>query len=184
VLDRTAIVWSSDHGFFLGEHRFYDKRLMYEPSIRIPLMVRYPPRIKAGTSSDKMVLNLDLAPTLLDLAQVAPPSHFQGKNLMPLAERRDIAWREDWLYEYYEYPGNENVRPCRGVRTERYKYIHYFTEPEEFELYDLHADPGEMRNLYGDAVHADLTSKLAARLEALRRETGDHYVYVPTLTLE
>jgi len=184
VLDRTAIVWSSDHGFFLGEHRFYDKRLMYEPSIRIPLMVRYPPRIKAGTSSDKMVLNLDLAPTLLDLAQVTVPAHFQGKNLMPLAESRDIAWREDWLYEYYEYPGNENVRPCRGVRTERYKYIHYFTEPQEFELYDLKTDPSELHNLYADAPHADRARKLAARLEELRRETGDRYVYTPTVSVE
>jgi arylsulfatase A-like enzyme len=183
VLDKTAIVWSSDHGFFLGEHRFYDKRLMYEPSIRIPLMVRYPRRIKAGTSLDKMVLNLDLAPTLLDLAKVAVPAHFQGKSLMPLAESRSVAWREDWLYEYYEYPGFENVRPCRGVRTERYKYIHYFAEPEEFELYDLHADPGEMRNLHADPQHADLTSKLAARLEELRSETGDHYVYTPTVPL-
>jgi arylsulfatase A-like enzyme len=85
LLDRTAVLWSSDHGFFLGEHRFYDKRLMYEPSIRIPLMVRYPPRIKAGAVSDKMVLNLDLAPTLLEIAGVAVPSHFQGKGLMPLA---------------------------------------------------------------------------------------------------
>jgi len=183
VLDKTAVVWSSDHGFFLGEHRFYDKRLMYEPSIRIPLMVRYPLRIKAGTSVDKMVLNLDLAPTLLDLSSIAVPAHFQGKSLMALAAGRSVAWREDWLYEYYEYPGFENVRPCRGVRTERYKYIHYFAEPQEFELYDLHADPSEMRNLHGDPQHADLTRQLAARLEELRIESGDHYVYTPTVPL-
>jgi arylsulfatase A-like enzyme len=182
LLDQTAVLWSSDHGFFLGEHRFYDKRLMYEPSIRIPLMLRYPRQIKGGTVSDKMVLNLDLAPTLLEIAGIALPSHFQGKSLMPLTAQQQFAWREDWLYEYYEYPGYENVKPCRGVRTERYKYIHYFTEPQEFELYDLQTDPGEIRNLHGDPKYSALTAKLAARVEELRRETNDHYVYVPTVS--
>jgi arylsulfatase A-like enzyme len=181
ALDDTAIVWSSDHGFFLGEHRFYDKRLMYEPSIRIPLMIRYPSRIRSGTTSKRMALNLDLAPTLLDLVGVERPPHFQGKTLMTLAAKPDGAWRTDWLYEYYEYPGNEEVRPCRGVRTERYKYIHYFTAPEEFELYDLEVDPAEMHNLHGDPRHGDLARRLAARLAELRRETGDHYEYKPTV---
>jgi arylsulfatase A-like enzyme len=183
TFDETAIMWSSDHGFFLGEHRFYDKRLMYEPSIRIPLMMRYPPRVKAGTTSDKMVLNLDLAPTLLDLAKVPVPADFQGKSLMPLIEQPPSDWRQDWLYEYYEYPGFENVRPCRGVRTQRYKYIHYFTEPQEFELYDLETDSAEMHNLYGDLKYEDLTRRLAARIEELRRATDDHYVYTPTVLL-
>jgi arylsulfatase A-like enzyme len=182
LLDQTAVLWSSDHGFFLGEHRFYDKRLMYEPSIRIPLMVRYPRQIKGGTVSDKMVLNLDLAPTLLELAGLSIPRHFQGKSLVPLTAHQPPSWREDWLYEYYEYPGYENVKPCRGVRTERYKYIHYFTEPQEFELYDLQTDPEEMRNLHGDQKYALLTAKLAARMEELRRETNDHYSYVPTVS--
>jgi arylsulfatase A-like enzyme len=181
ILDDTLIVWSSDHGFFLGEHRFYDKRLMYEPSIRIPLMMRYPRRIRAGTASDRMALNLDLAPTLLELTRAPPQPHFQGKSLMQLIANPRAEWRTDWLYEYYEYPGNEQVRPCRGVRTERYKYIHYFTPPEEFELYDLETDPQEMRNLHGDPVHEPLARRLAARLEELRRETGDHYVYEPTV---
>jgi arylsulfatase A-like enzyme len=184
ILDDTAIIWSSDHGFFLGEHRFYDKRLMYEPSIRIPLMIRYPSRIRAGTASARMVLNLDLAPTLLDLVQLPPPAHFQGRSLMPLTANPDTPWRSDWLYEYYEYPGNEQVRPCRGVRTERYKYIHYFTAPEEFELYDLQSDPEEMHNLHGDPAHAQLSAQLAARLRQLREDTGDQYVYQPTVLLK
>jgi arylsulfatase A-like enzyme len=182
LLDQTAVLWSSDHGFFLGEHRFYDKRLMYEPSIRIPLMVRYPRQIKGGSVSDKMVLNLDLAPTLLEIAGLDVPSHFQGKSLMSLAAQQPLPWREDWLYEYYEYPGYENVRPCRGVRTERYKYIHYFTEPQEYELYDLQTDAGEIRNLHGDPKYSSLTTKLAARLDALRLQTNDRYRYVPTIS--
>jgi arylsulfatase A-like enzyme len=184
VLDRTAVIWSSDHGFFLGEHRFYDKRLMYEPSIRIPLMIRYPRRISAGAGSERMVLNLDLAPTLLDLAGIPVPPAFQGKSLLPLAADPRTPWRSDWLYEYYEFPGNEEVRPCRGVRTERYKYIHYFTQPEEFELYDLKIDPAEMHNLYGQAAFAQVSRTLAARLLELRHETGDHYVYQPTVLLK
>jgi arylsulfatase A-like enzyme len=183
-LDETAIVWSSDHGFFLGEHRFYDKRLMYEPSIRIPLMIRYPPRIRPRSGSKRMVLNLDLAPTLLDLVGLRPPDHFQGQSLMTLLADPQRAWRKDWLYEYYEYPGNQQVKPCRGVRTERYKYIHYFTEPEEFELYDLEQDPDELHNLHADPAHAALAGELAARLEQLRRETGDTYLYQPTVLLK
>ena len=183
-LEDTAVVWSSDHGFFLGEHRFYDKRLMYEPSIRIPLMIRYPRRIRAGAGSKRMVLNLDLAPTLLDLVGLTAPAHFQGQSLMGLLADPQRPWRSDWLYEYYEYPGAEQVKPCRGVRTERYKYIHYFTEPQEFELYDLKEDPEELHNLHGDAAHAGRTRELAARLEQLRRETGDTYVYQPTVLLK
>lgn len=180
ILDNTAIVLSSDHGFLLGEHHLYDKRLMYEPSIRVPLFVRYPRRVKADTKPDQMVLNLDMAPTLLDLACMKAPSFMQGHSVMPLAEGESIPWRQDWLYEYYEYPGFENVKPCRGVRTARYKYIHFFTEPQGFELYDLVSDPDEMNNLYGKPGYEALTKDMQARLERLRKETNDHYVYKPS----
>jgi len=179
VMDDTAVLWSSDHGFFLGEHRFYDKRLMYEPSIRVPMMIRYPRRIKGGTVSEKMVINTDIAPTLLDLVGAPIPSDFQGKSMMPLAEGKNIPWRTDWLYEYYEYPGFENVPPCRGVRTERYTYIDYFTQ-NAYELYDLRTDPEQMHNLYGDAKYEPVVAQLRKRLEELRHETNDTYVYEPT----
>ena len=180
VMDKTAILLSSDHGFFLGEHHFYDKRLMYEPSIRVPLMLRYPGVVPAGAKSSEMVLNLDLAPTMLDIAGLPVPSAMQGKSFLPLAEGHHIPWRKDWLYEYYEYPGFENVRPCRGVRTARYKYIHFFLDPQEYELYDLEKDPNETTNLYGKPGYEQLTAQLQARLEALRKETGDTFVYKPT----
>jgi arylsulfatase A-like enzyme len=180
-LDNTAIMLSSDHGFFLGEHTFYDKRLMYEPSIRVPMMIRYPPLIAAGTVREEMVLNIDAPVTLLDIAGLQPPQTMQGRSFLPLATGRSVSdWRKDWLYEYYEYPGFENVRPHRGVRTERYKYIHFFTEPQEYELYDLQADPNEDHNLYGEPGHEELIGRLRARLEELRRETGDNYVYHPS----
>jgi len=181
IVNDTAVLLSSDHGFFLGEHHLYDKRLMYEPSIRVPMAVSYPGRVKAGSTSDKMVLNLDLAPTMLEIAGVSIPSEMQGKSMMSLAEGKpDPAWRKDWLYEYYEYPGFENVRPCRGVRTERYKFIHFFLEPQEFELYDLHTDPDEMNNLYGKPEYAELTAHLKERLAALRAETKDTFEYKPS----
>jgi len=180
IENNTAVLLSSDHGFFLGEHHLYDKRLMYEPSIRVPMIVSCPGRVKAGATSDEMVLNLDIAPTLLEIAGVAVPAEMQGKSMMPLAEGKTMPWRKDWLYEYYEYPGFENVRPCRGVRTERYKLVHFFVEPQEFELYDLQTDPDEMNNLYGKPEFAELTAHLKERMNALRAETNDTYQYKPS----
>lgn len=179
-LDKTAVLLSSDHGFFLGEHHLYDKRLMYEPSIRVPMLLRYPGKVEPGATSDEMVLNLDMAPTLLQMARLPVPGEMQGKSMLPLAEGEKIAWRQEWLYEYYEYPGFENVRPCRGVRTMRYKYIEFFLDPKEYELYDLENDPGEMHNLYGKPGYEELAGHLQTRLEELRKETNDTYQYRPT----
>ncbi len=172
-LDDTVILHSSDHGYFLGEWRCFDKRFMHEPSIRTPAMIRYPKAFRPGTKVDQMVLNLDFAPTLLELAGVQVPEAMQGKSLVKLAQGKEGDWRQDWLYEYYDYPGAEQVRPHRGVRTTRYKYIHYFLAPEEFELYDLQEDPAETKNLFGSPQYAEVQSHLATRLEQLRKETGD-----------
>ena len=175
VLDDTAIIWTSDHGFFLGEWRMYDKRFMHEPSIRVPMFIRYPGLAKAGSSHQQMALNLDIAPTILDLAGAKVPQQMQGSSLVPfLKGTPPESWRKDWLYEYYEYPGPHEVRRHRGIRTDRYKLIHYWQAPEEFELYDLQKDPGELHNLYGDPRSAELTTHLKNRLEELRRETGDN----------
>jgi arylsulfatase A-like enzyme len=164
ILDDTAIVTGSDHGFFLGEWRLFDKRLMHEPSIRVPLMIRYPKRIPAGIVRDEMVLDTDLAPTFLDLAGVPVPEHFQGRSVLPLAQNAEPGFREAWYYEYFEWPNPEGVRPHRGIRTERYKLIHYPMEPQEFELYDLENDPGETQNVYNapryQGVQADLLKRL------------------------
>ena len=174
LLDDTAIMFSADHGFFLGEWRMYDKRFMHEPSIRVPMLVRYPRLIRAGTTSDRMTINTDIAPTFLELAGVRIPDHMQGRSLVPIFKGEEPAnWRKDWLYEYYEYPVPHNVRRHRGVRTERYKLIHYYDPPEDFELYDLQEDPGERRNLYGDARYAQLTKDLRQRIDELRKETQD-----------
>lgn len=180
ALDDTVVILTSDHGFFLGEWGLYDKRLMHEPSIRVPLLVRYPSVVKAGSTCDKAALNVDIAPTLLELAGVTTPMRTHGRSLVPLLKGETAnGWRTDWLYEYYEYPEWEHVRPHRGLRTERYKLIHYYKlpdfpgQPEEFELYDLQEDPGERRNLYGQPAYAALTRQLLDRIAQLRQETGD-----------
>ena len=179
-MDDTAIMFSSDHGFFLGEWRKYDKRFMHEPSIRAPMLIRYPRMVRAGATADQMVTNLDIAPTFLELAGVPVPQHMQGLSMVPMLKGEQPAkWRKDWLYEYYEYPGSHDVRKNRGVRTDRYKFIHYYEPPEEFEMYDLQEDPGELHNLYGDPRHAALARDLRRRIDELRRETADHYVFQP-----
>jgi arylsulfatase A-like enzyme len=170
-LEDTAIVLSSDHGYFLGEWRLFDKRLMHEPSIRVPMLVRYPERVRPGQVSDAMVLDVDLAPTLLDLAGVEIPKSMQGKSVLKAVGSHPELWRQEWLYDYYEYPGPELVKPHRGIRTTTHKLIHYYNDPEEFELYDLVNDPAEKHNLYGDPAHAAIQAELTARLERLLRET-------------
>jgi arylsulfatase A-like enzyme len=179
-LDDTVVILTSDHGFFLGEWGLYDKRLMHEPSIRVPFIVRYPALVKPGSACDKPALNIDIAPTLLELAGLSAPPATHGRSLAPLFKGETAEnWRKDWLYEYYEYPQWEHVRPHRGVRTERYKLIHYHKlpefpdAPEEFELYDLQKDPGEAHNLHGQPGYAALTRQLLDRITQLRRETGD-----------
>jgi arylsulfatase A-like enzyme len=170
-LDDTVIVLNSDHGFFLGEWGFYNKMYMHEPSIRVPLALRYPRRIRPGVVSDKMTLNLDVTPTLLELAGLKVPEWMQGRSLAPFMQGGEpSSWRKDWLYEYYD---NTFAPRNRGVRTERHKLIHYWEAPEEFELYDLQEDPGELHNLYGEAGSKELSKDLFQRMQELRHETGE-----------
>jgi arylsulfatase A-like enzyme len=173
ALDRTAIFYTSDNGFFTGEWKAFDKRFMHEPSLRVPMLVRYPKFIKPGTTVDAMILNIDIASTVLDLAGVTAPKTMHGRSFVSLLKGEKPEWRKDFLYEYYEFPGPHSVHKHRGIRTERYKYIHYFEEPQEYELYDLEKDPDEKVNLYGKADSADLTATLRKRLDELRKEMGD-----------
>ncbi|HEY2040953.1 MAG TPA: sulfatase/phosphatase domain-containing protein, partial [Edaphobacter sp.] len=151
-----------------GEWRCFDKRLMHEPSLRVPFMLRYPKRIHAGTVRNEMVLDIDIAPTLLDIAGVPTPSPMQGMSVLPLASQENPNFREEWYYEYYEWPNPEKVAPHRGIRTEQYKLIRYVMDPSEGELYDLKADPAERNNLYGMPAHVALQEHLNQRLEVLQ----------------
>jgi len=169
----TAVVYAGDNGFFIGEHHFFDKRFMYEESIRVPLLIKYSKLVKLGLVKPEMALNVDIAPTILDLAGIPIPGAMDGKSLKPVLEDKKTDWRKDFLYEYYEYPGPHSGRMNRGIRTERWKYIHYFKEPQEFELYDLKTDPHEMNNLIHEPGYRELIEKLRKRMEDLRKETND-----------
>lgn len=173
ILDDTAILHTSDHGYFMGEWRCFDKRFMHEPSIRVPLMVRYPKKVPAGVVREEMALgDLDIAPTVLDIVGIPTPASMQGKSLIPLAKNADPEFRKEWFYEYFEWPNPENVRPHRGIRTERHKLIHYNTvQPAQYEMYDLKSDPGEKNNLWNKPAHAALQKDLLARLDRLDAAT-------------
>ena len=173
LLDDTIIIYTSDQGFYLGEHGWYDKRFMYEQSLSTPLLVRYPKEIKPGTVVNEMVLNLDHAPTILDYAGLAIPSDMQGKSWRTLTTGNNIPWRDAIYYHYYEYPGPHMVKRHYGVRTDRYKLIHFYYDVDEWEMYDLKNDPDEMNSIYNDPKTADIQESLHARLEELRLEFGD-----------
>ena len=176
-LDQTVLMHTSDNGFFLGEWQRFDKRFMHEPSIRVPLLVRYPTLIKPGSHCEKMVINVDLAPTILDLAGVPAVKGLHGRSFKPLLAGEKVDWRKDWYYEYFEYPDtSHNVQKMRGVRTERYKLIHYYEPPprfaEAFELYDLQNDPEEKVNLQGRPAMKQVKEQLLTRMKELRAELG------------
>ena len=176
LAENTLVIYTGDNGFFLGEHGMFDKRLMYEPSIRVPLLVRPPGGIKPGqVDSTHMAINNDVAPTVLDYAGVTIPAAMNGhsRSWKPILEGRPVPWRESWMYEYEEYPGVHCAGKCRGVRTRDWKYIHYWEKPEGHELFDLRKDPEEMRNLAGDPAHQGKLAELQKELDRLRTETGD-----------
>lgn len=171
----TIVVYTSDQGFYLGEHGWYDKRFMYEESLSMPLVMRYPRKMKAGQISDEMVLNLDFAPTLLDFAGVNIPEEMQGNSFKSIAlGKKPDDWRKSMYYHYYEYPhGWHSVRRHYGIRTERYKLIHFYDDPDHWELYDLKQDPHEIKNIYHDPGSSEVVSDLKRQLVALQQRYGD-----------
>ncbi len=168
----TLVVYSSDQGFYLGEHGWFDKRFMYEESFRTPLIMRYPAFKKRGRI-DALVQNIDLAPTFLDYAGVAVPPEIQGLSLKPLLQQEQTSWRRALYYHYYEFPCEHDTRRHYGIRTSRYKLIHFYYDFDEWELFDLQKDPHEMHNLYGDPAYAQVTVTLKHQLDSLRRMYGD-----------
>jgi N-acetylglucosamine-6-sulfatase len=171
AMDNTVIVFASDNGFFLGEHGMGDKRAMYEESIRIPLLIRYPRLIKPGTLIEQMALNIDVCPTLLDLAGVPQLEATQGKSLRPLLRGRTSDWRSEFFYGYVEEKPFK-IPTIRGVRTTRWKYIEYPEINDIAELYDLKKDPYELHNLINDPASASTVKDMRSRLGRLMKETG------------
>ncbi|MDF1800623.1 MAG: sulfatase [Planctomycetota bacterium] len=169
LAEDTIVVYSSDQGFYLGEHGWYDKRWMYEESLRLPLILRWPGVVEPGRTDTHLVQNLDFAPTFLEAAGVSIPADMQGMSMLPIL-RGDRApeWRDSIYYEYFEV-GAHNVPRHYGVRTDRHKLIYYY-DTDEWELFDLVADPDELNNLAGRPRHAALRSQLEAELARLRAE--------------
>ncbi|MGH7481767.1 MAG: sulfatase family protein [Longimicrobiales bacterium] len=168
----TVVVYTSDQGFFLGDHGWFDKRWMYEESLRTPLIVRWPGTVPASSVNRDLVMNLDLAETLLDIGGARVPATMQGHSLLPLLRGRSPEdWRDEIYYQYFEYPGWHMVRRQYGVRTHRFKLIHFY-EVGEWELFDLARDPNELVSVYDDPAYADVRADLHARHSALRAEYG------------
>ena len=171
----TILVYTSDQGFYLGEHGWYDKRFMYEQSLRMPLVMRYPKEIKAGQVNHDMVLNLDFAPTFLDFAGVEIPGDIQGNSFRKLiTEDKHSNWRNSIYYHYYEFPqGWHSVKRHYGIRTEKYKLIHFYNDINEWELFDLENDSLEINNLYQEPGYAAVVVNLKQQLDSLRSFYGD-----------
>ena len=168
--DNTVLVYTSDQGFFLGDHGWFDKRFMYEESLRTPLMVRWPGKTKPGSRNTDLVMNLDLAETFLEMAGLPIATGMQGKSLVPVLKGSTPPdWRDAIYYQYFEYPGWHAVRRQYGVRTKTHKLIHYY-EIGEWELFDLERDPEELKSVYSDAAYAGVRKDLEARLASLREE--------------
>ena len=169
----TLVIYTSDQGFFLGDHGLFDKRFMYEESIRMPFLVRWPAVIKAETRSDAMALNVDFAPTLLEAAGLRPPADMQGRSLLSVLRGRTPSdWRGAMYYRYYHDPGDHNTRAHYGLRTRTHKLIHFWKK-DQWELFDLVKDPYELHNLYGERGFEGVTAALKQQLAQLKRELRD-----------
>ncbi|MBP7747401.1 MAG: sulfatase [Phycisphaerae bacterium] len=175
LTENTIVIYTSDQGFFLGDHGWYDKRFMYEEALRMPLLVRYPRAIKPGSVNEDLVLNIDFAPTFLDCAGVKPPAEMQGVSFQPLLSgQRPADWRTSMYYRYYENGhGEHQVLPHYGVRTRRHKLIHFLGGLDAWELYDLEKDPHELHNVYAEPAYASTVQELKAELARLQKQYGD-----------
>ena len=171
----TIVIYASDQGFFLGEHGWFDKRFMYEESLRMPFVIRYPEKIKPKTVIADVISNIDLAPTVLDMVGVDIPKEVQGKSFFKqLSGIPNTEWRQSMYYHYYEYPFWHHVQPHYGIRTDRYKLIHFYYDVDVWEFYDLENDPNELNNLIEDKSYQLLISNLKDELYSLKKEYGNN----------
>lgn len=171
----TIVIYTSDQGFYLGEHGWFDKRWMFEESYRTPLLIQWPGVIKPGSVNKDMVSNLDFAETFLDIAGVKVPSDMQGESMVSILKGKTPGnWRKEHYYHYYEYPASHMVKRHYGISTERYKLIHFYYDIDDWELFDIQADPNEMKNVYNDPTYANVKADLHKRLEKLRLKYKDN----------
>ena len=175
LLENTIIVYTSDQGFYLGEHGWYDKRFVFDESFKTPLLMAWPGHTKGGTRSDALVQNLDFAQTFLDAAGVKAPKDMQGESMIPLLTGNDKYWDRDAVYyHYYEYPAEHMVNRHYAIITQEYKLIHYYFAEDRWELIDRINDPLEMNNFYDDPAYADIRKELHSELDKIRNKYKDN----------
>lgn len=171
----TVVIYSSDQGFYLGEHGWFDKRWMYDQSLKTPLLVSWPGVIEAGTVNNELVSNLDFAETFIDIAGGQIPPDMQGSSLLPILKGETPSdWRKAHYYHYYEHPSEHVVQRHYGITTDEYKLMHCYYEMDTWELYDLKKDPQEMNNVYDQPEYAEVQAELHQGLESLRGQYGDN----------
>ena len=170
LLDNTLVVYTSDQGFYMGEHGWFDKRFMYEESMRTPLIMRLP----KGFDRKGDITEIDYAPTFLELAGVKVPEDIQGESLLPLLKgKKPAGWRKSLYYHFYEYPAEHMVKRHYGVRTDPYKLIHFYNDIDAWELYDLEKDPAEMHNVINDPAYSEVLADMQAELKKLQIQYND-----------
>lgn len=174
LAENTVVIYASDQGFYMGEHGWFDKRFMYEESFRTPFIMKYPGVIQPGSSVDKLIMNIDFAPTILDIAGVKTPKDMQGQSFLPVLKNKEYKWRDAVYYHYYEYPEPHHVAPHFGVRTSRYKLIRFYGPADFWEFYDLQNDPHEMKNLYNKKEYKKIIDQLKKKLNNLIKKYEDN----------
>ncbi|MEH6620561.1 sulfatase [Maribacter arcticus] len=174
LAENTIVIYTSDQGFYLGEHGWFDKRFIYDESFKTPLLVRWPNVVKPGSVENEMVQNLDFAQTMLEAVGIKPPNDMQGESLIPLLKGNKKDWTRDAVYyQYYEYPSVHMVKRHYGIVSKEFKLVHFYYDVDEWELYDRLNDPNEMNNVYNDPAYADTVKKLKKDLIALRIKYKD-----------
>ena len=171
--ENTIVVYTSDQGFYLGEHGWFDKRFIFDESFKTPLLIKWPRFIKPGSKNAQMVQNLDFAQTFLEAAGIKPPSDMQGESLLPILKGSGKNFRDAAYYHYYEYPSVHMVKRHYGIVTEKYKLVHFYYDIDEWELYDRTDDKNEMKNVYNDPKYAKIRAELHKKLSDLRIKYKD-----------
>ena len=173
LAENTIVIYTSDQGFYLGEHGWFDKRFIYNESFKTPLLVKWPGVIEPKTTNTQMVQNLDFAQTLLDVAEVKAPDDMQGESLVPLFKGETEGFRDAVYYHYYEYPAIHMVKRHYAIVTEEYKLVHFYYDVDEWELYDRKKDKNEMNNVYDDPAYAEIVKELTLKLADMRVKYKD-----------
>jgi len=168
------VIVTSDQGFYLGEHNFFDKRFIYEESIRMPFIVRYPDKIKAQSINNDVIANVDIANTLLEVAGINSPQENQGRSFAAMLQGQTPEdWRQSIYYHYYEFPFWHHVQPHYGIRTEQYTLAHFYYDIDQWELYDLKKDPMQINNVIDEEDYAEIVAQLKLELKDLQKEYQD-----------